>query len=162
MKRRVLVGMALPLSLAFLQPPAFAQAAAESALLNANSAAATVKAGSALGSALNRAGKQIGERVQQTVHPEPGGVSQAGVRPGLAIPVKDPATSTGTTQAEGPMITSVQGTAPGCSSASQPASTPGSKTVPESAAQPICGAQNSAGTPAPQKYKSVVTVSFAK
>ncbi len=161
MKRRVLVGMVLPLSLAFLQPSAFAQAAAESVLLNANSAAATAKAGSALGSTLNRAGKQIGERVQQTVQPAPERVSQAGARPVSTIVFKSPATSGGTAQAEGPMIASVQGAAPTCASTSQPASMPGSKTAAESA-QPICSAQNSSITSAPQKYKSVVTVSFPK
>jgi len=140
MKRRVLVGMVLPLSLAFLQPSAFAQAAAESVLLNANSAAATAKAGSALGSTLNRAGKQIGERVQQTVQPAPERVSQAGARPVSTIVFKSPAK---------------------CASTSQPASMPGSKTAAESA-QPICSAQNSSITSAPQKYKSVVTVSFPK
>ncbi len=79
MNRCILVGMILTLAIAFARPSAFAQAAAESVLLNANSATATVKAGSALGSALNRVNKQLAGRVsQQTSPPAPGKMSQVG------------------------------------------------------------------------------------
>ena len=161
MKKRVLAGMALPLSLAFLQPPASAQAAAESVMVHGTSAAAAAKAGSVLGSTMNRVGKQMGERVQQTVQPGSQGVSQTVTHRSATVPVRSTAASAGTTPAEGPMIASVVGTAPKCASTAQPASTPEGKTAPESAST-NCSAQNSAGSPASQKYKSTVTVSFPK
>ena len=42
----------------------FPQAAAESVMLNAHSAAATAKAGSVLGDALNKAGNNLGRQIQ--------------------------------------------------------------------------------------------------
>jgi hypothetical protein len=164
MKTRILLGTVLGLSLVLLQASAFAQAAAESVMVGAASAGTTVKAGSALGSALNRVTRQLGTTVEETVQPTTGRVLRVGAQPASRIPARGTAAATGS--AEGPMIASIQGTtpvaAPTCASASQAAPTPGNK--PASGSTPAaCGAQNSSGTPAPQKspqkYRSVITLS---
>ncbi len=152
MKRLMLLVMTLALTF-----PAFAQAAAESVLLNANSAAATVKAGSAMGSAFDQSVKQLAGRVPKpTSQPVP---SQTGGRP--IIPIKSPAVRGGTPPAQGPTIASIQGSPASCASSSQPASTPGSKTAAESA-RTNCGGPDSASHVASQKSKSVITLSFPK
>ncbi len=52
--------------LALLSPPAaFSQAAAESVLLNGNSATATAKAGTALGNALNKTSDNLAGRIEK-------------------------------------------------------------------------------------------------
>jgi len=157
MNRCILVGMILTLAIAFARPSAFAQAAAESVLLHANSATATVKAGSALGSALNRVNKQLAGRVsQQTSPPAPGKMSQVGTvstSPDTGTTVRP-----GTTPAPGLLITSIKGAVTSCAPTDPPASVPG-QTAAQSA-QTNCGGHDSANEPVPQKYKSVMTVSF--
>jgi hypothetical protein len=171
MNRRILLAMTLTLALVVLRASAFAQAAAESVLLGAGSATATVKAGSALSSALNSAlnqnSKQLAGHVQrQMLQPTPGKMSQAGARPVSMSPVKATAVRAGTTPAQGALIASIQGAVTqdavtGCAPTKQVASTPGSETAAESA-QTNCSGEHSAGQPVPQKYKSVITVSFPK
>ena len=157
MNRRMLLTLAL--ALPFPGTSAFAQAAAESALLNAHSATVTVKAGTTLGSALNHSVNQLAGRVAQTTSPPSS--SQVGGPPRSTIPVKSTPRRDGTLPAQGPMIASIQGAATSCASTSQPASTPRSKTVAESP-QTNCGRQDSAGQVASQKSKSVITLSFSK
>ncbi len=62
MRTRVLIEITLLVLLAV--PAAFSQAAAESILLNSNSATATAKAGTSLGNALNSAGSKLGGQIQ--------------------------------------------------------------------------------------------------
>jgi hypothetical protein len=61
---RFLLGILVTLGLA-VPIPAFAQAAAESALTNALSSSATVKAGSTLNRALNQGSTNLGTRIQE-------------------------------------------------------------------------------------------------
>jgi len=164
MNRRILLGMTFTLALAVLHASAFGQAAAESVLLNSGAASATVKAGSALSSATNQASKQLAGRVQQQVsHPALGKTSPGGSQPVSTSPVKGTAVPSGTTPAQGPVIASIQGggasTVPSCAPANQTPPASGSKTAAGSA-QTNC--QDSAIKPAPQKYKSVITLSFPK
>jgi hypothetical protein len=166
MNRRILLAITFTLALVFLRASAFAQAAAESVLLGAGSATATVKAGSALSSALNSAlnqnSKQLAGHVQrQVLQPAPGKMSQAGARPVSTSPVKGAAVRAGTTPAQGALVASIQGAATSCAPTKQTASTPGSETAAESA-QTNCSGEHSAGKPVPQKYKSVITLSFPK
>lgn len=161
MNRRILLRMTFTLALAALPASAFAQAAAESVLLGGASSAATVKAGSHLNSALNQASKQLAGRVQQQIQPVPGKVSPVGARPVSKSPVKGTAVRGAATPAQGPVIASIQGAPTRCPPINQTASTPGSKTAVESA-QTNCSAQSSANKSAPQKYKSVITLSFQK
>ena len=144
MKRCILAGMILSLAVAFAPASAFAQAAAESAMLNANSAAATAKAGQALGSALDRANRQLAGRVQRlTSQPASG-----------KMPVIENKVPTGATLAPGPVVTSIQGTVAHCA----PAGPRRDQTAAQSRTN--CEGRDSVDKPAPQKYKSVVTVSF--
>lgn len=85
----------------------YPQAAAESVLLNSNSATATVKAGSTLGNALNKASSKLGNQAERTVA-EPNGVKVTIERtPRTPAPS---ATAAGKpAPAAGPMITSIQG-----------------------------------------------------
>jgi hypothetical protein len=160
MTRRVLLGMTFALALAALPASAFAQAAAESVLLNGASAAATAKFGSQLGSALNQSSKQLAGRVQQ-IQPAPGKASPVGARPVSKSPVQGTAVRAGATPAQGPMIASIQGAATRCAPTNQTASTPESKTAVESA-QTNCSGRSAASKSAPQKYKSVITLSLPK
>jgi len=157
MNRRMLFTLALALT--FPGVSAYAQAAAESALLNAHSATVTIKAGSALGSALNQSTKQLAGHVAQTTSPPSSSAVEG--RPRYTIPVKGTAGRDGTLPVQGPMIASIQGGATSCASTSQSASTPGSKTAAESA-QTDCRRQDSASQVASQKSKSVITLSFPK
>jgi len=158
MKRFVLSFMVLSLAMAFSRTSAFAQAAAESVLLNANSAATTAKAGSALGSALNRVNRQLGGQVQEVTHPALGATSPGEPRPGQT-PIKDTMVRPGTTPAPGNLITSINGAvATNCVPTTPPSST-SDKTPVVPAAD--C-TKSSTSRPETQKYKSVVTVSFPK
>ena len=161
MNRRILLGMTFALALAALPVSAFAQAAAESVLLNGASAGATAKFGSQLGSALNQSSKQLAGRVQQQIHPAPGKASPAGGRPVSKSPVEGTAVPAGATLAQGPMIASIQGVATRCAPTNQTASKAEGKTVAE-AAQTNCSGKSSASKSAPQKYKSVITLSLQK
>lgn len=169
MNRRMLLGMAFTLALAFPWASAFAQAAAETVLLTGSSAAAGVKGGSALGSAMSRATSHIAASI-----PQPGAQSATQITPtgtrqsqSAATPVET-STFIGGTPPDGPVIASIQGAATSCvansqpaSTGSQPASTTTSKTVPE-AAVPNCAGPTSASQPAPQKYRSVITLPSPK
>jgi hypothetical protein len=158
MNKRILVGMALTVALAFLDSSAFGQAAAEAALLGASTATGTVKAGSALGSALNQATKQLAGRVQQeTSHPALGKMSQPGTRTVSRVPVKGTAVPSRTTPAQGSMIASIQGAGNRRVPPSPAASTPGNKAE---AAQ-TNGKEDSAAQPASQK-KSVINLPIPK
>ena len=155
MKRFMLLIVVLPLALVFSPGSAFGQAAAESALLNANSATTAAKAGSALGSALSRVNKQLAGQVSEVSHPALGETSPA-KQPASAA--QESAGRPGTTPASGALITSLDGAAStSCVPTNAPA-TADKTTV--ASAQTNCSNQNSAGKPAPQKYKSVITVSF--
>ena len=155
MKRFMLSIVVLPLALVFSQGSAFGQAAAESALLNANSATTAAKAGSALGSALSRVNKQLAGQVSEVSHPALG-VTSPGKQPTSVA--QDSAGRPGTTPASGALITSIDGAAStSCVPTNPPPATPDKTTV--VSAQTNCG-NHSASKPAPQKYKSVITVSF--
>jgi hypothetical protein len=166
MDRRILL-VTFTLALVVLRTSAFAQAAAESVLLNSGSATATVKAGSALHSATNQASKHLAGRIpRQVLPPAPGKMSQVGVPPASTSPVKNAVARADTTPAQGAMITSIQGAVTqgavtNCAPAHQTASAPGSQTNAESA-QTSCSRQDSPSKPVPQKYKSVITLSLPK
>jgi len=150
---RVLRGLTITLLFTLVRIPSFAQAVAESVLLGAGSSTATVKAGSALNSALNRGSKQLAGRVQrQMLQPAPPGQkSHLGAVTISRHPVKASAMPTHST-----IISSIQGGAINC--ASQTASAAGSTTEP----LPTNCSGQTASEPAPQKYKSVITLSFPK
>ena len=112
MRARVVIGITLLILLS--GTAAFAQAAAESVLLNQHSAAATAKAGTALGNALNKAGSQLGGQIQNIPQ------SKVVTTPRLGAQTAQQATQTlRVAQAKAPavatksggssMITSVQG-----------------------------------------------------
>jgi len=162
MNSRIRLAMTFTLALAVLQASAFAQAAAESALLNAGSSAATAKAGSALNSALDKGSKQLAGRVQrQMLQPAPRKMSQGRARPVPTSPAKGAAVGEGTTPAQGPVIASIQGAVTSCAPTDRTASQPESKTAAESAQTNRSG-QDCASKPVPQKYQSVITLSFSK
>ena len=114
MRARILLGVMFSVLLGVRA--AFPQAAAESVMLNAHSAAATAKAGSALGDALNKASSHIAGQIQTV--PKATTVSgkvqhvQAKTRPAGAAtaPVAASGTSASGKAASGTsMITSIQG-----------------------------------------------------
>jgi hypothetical protein len=94
----------------------YPQAAAESVLLNGNSAGATVKAGSALGKAFNKTSGKLGQRAQRSVA-EPSGMTfkiERTPRIPAPAPSTAPATSTNSDArtkfpTSGSLITSIQG-----------------------------------------------------
>lgn len=111
MRVPILAGITLTIFLGV--QAAYPQAAAESVLLNSNSATATVKAGSALGNALNKTSGKLGNRVQRTVT-EPSGVNIVIERTPRtpATPATPPpaaATTTKPATTGGSLITSIQG-----------------------------------------------------
>jgi hypothetical protein len=92
---------------------AFPQAAAESVLLNGNSATAAAKAGAAMGNALNKASNKIAGQIQ-TVQPAKVVTHKVQSAPQAQSHPSAPATSTTTTTTTttsngAPMITSIQG-----------------------------------------------------
>jgi hypothetical protein len=154
MKRFMLSIVVLPLALVFSAGSAFGQAAAESALLNANSATTAAKAGSALGSALSRVNKQLAGQVLEVSHPALGETSHA-KQPTRAP--QDSAGRLGTTPASGALITSIDGAAStSCVPTNPPPARPEKTAV--VSAQTNCN--HSASKPALQKYKAEITVSF--
>lgn len=108
MRVHILAGITLTIFLGV--QAAYPQAAAESVLLNSNSATATVKAGSALGNALNKASGKLGNRVQRTVA-EPSGINVIIERTPRtpATPAPAAATTTKPATTGGSLITSIQG-----------------------------------------------------
>ncbi len=162
MNRRILMGVTFTVALVVLPASAFAQAAAEAALVKAGTSAATAKAGSALGSTLDKANKQLAGRVQRQVsQPAPGKTSPGRARSVSTSPAKGTVVQEGTTPAQGPVIASIQGGMTSCTPTPQPASTPENKTAAEPA-QANRSDQDCASKPKPQKYKSVITLSFSK
>lgn len=131
MNRFWLAMIAATFALALCPASASAQAAAESVLLNAHSAAVTANAGSALGSALNRATAQIGGKIQQVSPAASGKIVHVQPKP-TKTAAKSAAVAPSTPTAQGPMITSISG--------AQTKRTP--------------------AKPENEKYKSSVTVSF--
>jgi hypothetical protein len=117
MRARILLGVMFTVLLGVRA--AFPQAAAESVLLNAHSAAATTKAGSVLGDALNKASSHIAGQIQTvpkatatTVSGKVQHVQAAKTRPAGAAtaPVAASPTSASGKSASGKsMITSIQG-----------------------------------------------------
>jgi hypothetical protein len=119
MRARILLGIMFTVLLSVRA--AFPQAAAESVMLNAHSAAATAKAGSALGDALNKASHNIAGQIQTvpkstTVNGKVQHVQAAKARPAGAATA--PASASGTSASGKPasgtssgtsMITSIQG-----------------------------------------------------
>jgi hypothetical protein len=152
---RVLRGLTITLLFTLVRIPSFAQAVAESVLLGAGSSTATVKAGSALNSAMNRGSKQLAGRVQrQMLQPaNPAQKSHLGAVTISRYPVKATAAPT-----HGTVISSIQGGVTSCALASQTASAAGSTTEPS----PTNCSGQPASEAAPQKYKSVITLSFPK
>jgi hypothetical protein len=155
MNRCLPLGLALAVAFVLASASAFAQAAAESVLLNANSAAATVKAASALSSGLNRATQQLAGTVQHVSSPAAGKTAPAVRRPVSTRPLKATTIAVGTT-APGPMITSINGAVPTCSPASPPSSTPDHAVT--KSAPPGCAVAPASNPSVVQEYKSVVTV----
>jgi hypothetical protein len=117
MRARILLGIMIMVLLSVRA--AFPQAAAESVMLNAHSAAATTKAGSVLGDALNKASHSIAGQIQTapkstatTVSGKVQHVQVAKTRPAGAAtaPVAASGTSASGKPASGTsMITSIQG-----------------------------------------------------
>ena len=115
MRTRILLGVMFTVLLGVRA--AFPQAAAESVMLNAHSAAATTKAGSVLGDALNKAGNHIAGQIQTvpkatSVSGKVQHVQAAKSRPAGAAsaPVAGTAPSTSGKSPSGKsMITSIQG-----------------------------------------------------
>lgn len=155
MNRCLPLGLALAAALVLAPASAFAQAAAESVLLNATSAAATVKGASALSSGLNHATQQLAGTVQQVSSTAAGKKAPAVPRPVSTRALK--ATAIATT-APGPMITSINGAVPNCSPARPPSSTPDHAVT--KSAPPACAVASSSNGSVVQEYKSVVTVTF--
>ena len=147
----------LTLVLVFLGRCAFAQAAAESVLLNGSTSTATVKAGSALGSVLNQSMQKIAGKLPQ---PAPGKKTQVPARSVPTTPHKAAAAYTRTAPAPGPMISSIQGVGT-CASAHPAASTAESKAAAETVST-NCTGPGSSSQSSPDKYKSVITLSISK
>lgn len=148
----------LTLVLVFLGQCAFAQAAAESVLLNGSTGTATVKAGSALGSVLNQSMQKIAGQLPQ---PAPGKTPQVPARSVPTTPHKATAIYLRTAPAQGPMISSIQGVGTTCASAHALASTPEGKAAAETVSTNCTGLDSSSQS-SPDKYKSVITVSIPK
>lgn len=163
MNSRIRSAMTLTLALAVLPASALAQAAAEAALLKAGSSAATVKAGSKLNSVLDKGNKQIGARVQRHMsQPAPRKASQRTAPPLPVSPAKDAAAGESTAPGQGLVIASIQGgSVTRCAPTDRKAATP--EGDPATASAPAsCNGPEPAGKPAPQKYQSVITLSFTK
>ena len=133
--------------------PVFGQALAEGALVHANSAAATAKAGTALGNALNKATTQIGQQMHTVTQTHVAGGTPQSVPPMTAAARgsgAQPGASSG-----GLTITSINGGRQNCAPA--PAPTPGGNAAKATAPQK----QDCAAPAAAQnQYKSVVHLSF--
>ncbi len=154
MTRFILSMMISTLALAFPWTDAVAQAAAESVLLNANSATTALKAGTALGSALTQVNKQLGGQVQQVTHPALGALSPLEPQHTATVQANR---SGGTVPTQGALITSIKGSVRSCD--------PNGLSPTDKSTAPS-GPKNCAVISAreigQQKYKSVMTVSFPK
>ncbi len=150
MNRTILTLLLVAIAFAVAPTRALAQAAAETVLLNAHSAATTVKAGSALGSALNQATRQLAGQVSHATST----AASEKVQQQSAMPVETSAYSS-STPASGPLVTSIAGASrTSCALGTPPPSTDNDKKSAAPTTPPGC-----AVTPL-QKYKSQLTVSF--
>ena len=125
--------------------PVFGQALAEGALVHANSAAATAKAGTALGNALNNATTHIGQQMHAVTQTHvAGGAPQsvphtaAAASGGSSSPATTPTSSS---SSGGSMIISVKGGPPSNKAIGQPKCAP---------ASPAAAVNNAAGGTGPQ------------
>jgi hypothetical protein len=115
MRTHTLAGITLTIFLAAHfagAPAAHAQAAAESVLLNSNSAAATTKAGTSMGNVLNAASSKLGNQVQKTTGQGRSIQTRGGkvtVVHHPKTPVQTPAAATKPATNSGSLITSIQG-----------------------------------------------------
>ncbi len=131
--------------------PVFGQALAEGALVHANSAAATAKAGTALGNALNKATTQIGQQMHTVTQTHVAGDTPQNV-PHTTTAAAGSGAQTG--RSSGPLtITSIKGGQPSCAPASAAAtgSDAAKGTSPQDCAAPATTQTQS---------KSVVHLSF--
>ena len=115
MRAHTLAGITLTIAIFAGGQAAYAQAAAESVLLNSNSAAATVKAGTAMGNALNGASNKLANQLPATVaHPRPAHAA-SGVEvkiertPRMPVSSASAATPAKPANPNGSLITSIQG-----------------------------------------------------
>jgi hypothetical protein len=167
MNRALLALFGSVVTLTFAFPvTASAQAAAESALTNAFSSSATVKAGSTLGHALNQGSTHLGTRVQeQTSGPVRVGTPQKISRAGLGTRATGSLSggSVHTGASAGPSTVSIQGGEGTCISGN-----PGSQASPAKASTGTASIDCHGQKPTPkpgtteEKYKSFVTLSFPK
>jgi hypothetical protein len=160
MWNRVLLRVGLPVAVALSTTSiaAFAQAAAESALIHSLSSTATVHAGSSLGRALNQSGAQLGVRIQQrTSNTLPTRAVQSAQRPVVTHQV---ANHVHVGPTPGMAALAVQGGQTACA---PPANVQAAdhKTVP-TATTAGCGSNPASSPRVEDKYKSFVTLSFPK
>ena len=147
--------------------PAFGQALAEGAMLHANAAAATAKAGTALGDSLNRATSNNADRLHSITQGAPGtssgGQIQTVPRAANSAPAaartSNASTSAGNSSSGGLQITSIRG---GNSAVKTGCSTPASKSTSTTAnSSPGNAATQPCAAPATtQPTKSVVHINF--
>lgn len=148
--------------------PVFGQALAEGALVHANSAAAGVKAGTALGNALNKATTQIGQQMHTVTQTHVAGTPQSVPHTAAAASGSNgslAASPASSSSSGGSMIVSVKGGPPSNRVSVQPKCAP---------ASPNAAGNNAASGTAPQtqpcaapattqnQSKSVVTLSFSQ
>jgi hypothetical protein len=133
--------------------PVFGQALAEGALVHANSAAATAKAGTALGNALNKATTQLGQQMHTVTQTHVAGGTPQYV-PQTAAGASGNSGSAGAASSSGPLtITSIKGGQPSC--APSPVATTGTQGAKATPSQD-CAAPATTQT----QSKSVVHLSF--
>jgi hypothetical protein len=146
--------------------PVFGQALAEGALVHANSAAAGVKAGTALGNALNKATTQIGQQMHTVTQTHVAGTPQSVPHTSAAAsgsnssPAAAPASSS---SSGGSMIISVKGGQPSNKVSVQPKCAPVSPSAAGNNAVSGTGSQTqpcAAPAVTQDQSKSAVTISF--
>ena len=146
--------------------PVFGQALAEGALVHANSAAATAKAGTALGNALNKATSQLGQQMQTVTQTHVAGAPQSVPHAAAAASGSSGSAAASSSSSSGAlMITSIKGGQPSTKGVGQPSCAPASANA---------AGNHAAGGTAPQtqpcaapvttqtQSKSVVNLSFPK
>ena len=147
--------------------PVFGQALAEGALVHANSAAATAKAGTALGNALNKATTQIGQQMHTVTQTHvAGGTIQSVPRTATAASggnSSPAASSASSSSSGGSMIVSVKGGPPSNKVSVQPKCAPASPSAAGNNAASGTALQTqpcAAPATTQNQSKSVVTLSF--
>jgi hypothetical protein len=146
--------------------PCVGQAIAEGAMVHANSAAATAKAGSAWGNALSKAMSGNAQRIESLSAGKVEHVPYASGKSASGTPLR----SGSSRQSSGPLVvTSIRGAnrpcaAPGPKSAvSSSAPAPAKADAPQAPTQPaVPPAQDCATTTPPQSSKSVINLAFPK